>query len=336
MELSKALDMSLPSTLLFDYPSINLLANHLAMRRRKDADVDVSTSTSRIGMDLISLVKDDTQKGAKRLCYSHATSSRIAATATMHGGSPRPVPLSRWDSENPANSIASSGGAPIQLGSFLDGAIENFDSKLFDIKDLEANLMDPQQRLLLEEVWKSMCNRSQATDGSSSLGSPFERNGVAVFVGAQALDYNHMRHQFQIGIGAFTSTSSDASVLAGRTAFTFGFVGSAVQIATACSSSLVAMHYGRLELQGSNLCQSSLCAGVSLTLLPIGYMVFAAAGMLCPDGHCKTMDSSADGYGRSEACVVTWLKNHDEAAEQTWDSSCILVGTTAVNQDGRS
>ena len=47
----------------------------------------------------------------------------------------------------------------------------------------------------------------------------------------------------------------------------------------------------------------TFCKGVekfaTSTLLP--------AGMLAPDGRCKTLDVAADGYVRAETCVVLLL-----------------------------
>jgi acyl transferase domain-containing protein len=38
---------------------------------------------------------------------------------------------------------------------------------------------------------------------------------------------------------------------------------------------------------------------VTITLLP--------AGMLAPDGRCKTLDLAADGYVRAETCAILLL-----------------------------
>lgn len=35
--------------------------------------------------------------------------------------------------------------------------------------------------------------------------------------------------------------------------------------------------------------------------------MFQKAGMLSPEGRCKTLDAAADGYVRAEACGVTML-----------------------------
>merc|ERR1712091_248005 len=54
--------------------------------------------------------------------------------------------------------------------------------------------------------------------------------------------------------------------------------------------------------------------------------------MLTPDGHCKTLDASADGYTRGEACNALTLL---EGAPAAGSAGAAVVGC-AVNQDGRS
>lgn len=63
--------------------------------------------------------------------------------------------------------------------------------------------------------------------------------------------------------------------------------------------------------------------------------------MLTLDGHCKTLDKAADGYVRSEACVVLHLSaSNSKDAENGASSALIHEGVvlcgTFVNQDGRS
>ena len=62
-----------------------------------------------------------------------------------------------------------------------------------------------------------------------------------------------------------------------------------------------------------------------------------AAGMLTLDGHCKTLDSSADGYARAEACVVMLLTAPDVTRSgKMGAASAVMLCSTFVNQDGRS
>jgi acyl transferase domain-containing protein len=63
-----------------------------------------------------------------------------------------------------------------------------------------------------------------------------------------------------------------------------------------------------------------------------------AAGMLAPDGRCKTLDAAADGYVRAEAAGLLLL----QAVDGSRGSSNAVLGLlgvvlgSAVNQDGRS
>lgn len=58
--------------------------------------------------------------------------------------------------------------------------------------------------------------------------------------------------------------------------------------------------------------------------------------MLTFDGHCKTMDASADGYVRAEACIVMLLTAFKLRGAIQSGGSSVLIRSTFVNQDGRS
>ncbi len=60
--------------------------------------------------------------------------------------------------------------------------------------------------------------------------------------------------------------------------------------------------------------------------------------MLSPDGRCKTLDASADGYVRAEACAMMLLAPLDPVSSSPAAKEApraIILGA-AVNQDGRS
>jgi acyl transferase domain-containing protein len=83
--------------------------------------------------------------------------------------------------------------------------------------------------------------------------------------------------------------------------------------------------------------QQAAAAGANLTLTPDTPAMFSRAGMLSPEGRCKTLDAAADGYVRAEAVGVMLLEafTADAAGSAAASSLAILVGS-AVNQDGRS
>ncbi len=67
-----------------------------------------------------------------------------------------------------------------------------------------------------------------------------------------------------------------------------------------------------------------------MMLLPQTTAMFSKANMLSPDGRCKVLDASANGYVRSEAAAMALLR-----AGSAMEAVAIIVGT-AINQDGRS
>jgi acyl transferase domain-containing protein len=77
-----------------------------------------------------------------------------------------------------------------------------------------------------------------------------------------------------------------------------------------------------------------MAGGVNLTLSPDTPAMFNRAGMLSPEGRCKTLDAAADGYVRAEAVGVMMLQAY-AAGAAAQSSLAVLVGS-AVNQDGRS
>jgi acyl transferase domain-containing protein len=81
-------------------------------------------------------------------------------------------------------------------------------------------------------------------------------------------------------------------------------------------------------------CGAAVVAGVKLILTPSLSAMFTRAGMLSPDGRCKTLDAAADGYVRGEAVSAMMLQA--VAAGGSGGSYAALVLASAVNQDGRS
>lgn len=75
-----------------------------------------------------------------------------------------------------------------------------------------------------------------------------------------------------------------------------------MSVDTACSSSLVATNLAHAHVQKSH--GSAIVGGINMMLLQSTSGMFQKASMLSPDGRCKTLDASADGYTRAEACTM--------------------------------
>ncbi len=81
---------------------------------------------------------------------------------------------------------------------------------------------------------------------------------------------------------------------------------------------------------------AALVGGANLVLLPSTTAMFQRAGMLSPEGRCKTLDAAADGYVRAEAVGVMLLCALGGAGATSGRSPLALIAGSAVNQDGRS
>ena len=239
------------------------------------------------------------------------------------------VPESRWDN---SRFYRLGGGATAAIvtdrGGFVDN-VDQFDAVFFGISPREANLLDPQQRLLLETTYEALEHAGLAPDS-------LRESDTGVFVGMFSHDYEllQVKQNRDSDYEPYFATGSSPSVAAGRLAYTFGLHGPAITIDTACSSSLVAVHLACQSLRAGES-SIAIAGGVNLLLSPELSMAFSRAGMLSPDGCCRTFDENANGYVRSEGCGVVVLKSLRRAALDNDNVFAVIKGS-AINQDGAS
>ncbi len=214
----------------------------------------------------------------------------------------------------------------IDKGGFLEN-IKHFDASFFSISPKEAELMDPQQRILLELSWEALEDAGYSKDALSG-------SQTGVFVGASGSDYRLLLEQHQVEVEAHMGTGNATSVLANRLSYFYNFHGPSLQIDTACSSSLVAVHEAVQAMQ-SGQCSLALVGGVNIICHPGNSIMYYKAGMLSKTGLCKTFDSKADGYVRSEGAVVLLLKPKELAIKQG-DPIYALIKGSAANHIGHS
>ena len=211
--------------------------------------------------------------------------------------------------------------------SYVQG-IDRFDAEFFRIAPVEARLMDPQQRLLLEISWQAL--EDAGIDPGKLRGS-----GAGVFAGLMNSDYRDLvAASGGASPGLYVAAGNHDSAAIGRISFTLGLEGPAMAVDTACSSSLVAVHQAAAALQRGET-NLALAGGANAILTPVTTATYADAGMLAPDGRCKTFDASADGYGRGEGCGMLVLKRLRDA-ESDGDRIWGVIRGSAVNQDGAS
>ena len=217
-----------------------------------------------------------------------------------------------------------------RFGAYLDD-LELFDAPFFRISPVEAQMLDPQQRLMLETSWRAL--EDAAIDPERLAGS---RTGV--YAGISNNEYRSLIMETsdtsEPAASLYTVTGTSYNTAIGRVAFALGLEGPAIAVDTACSSSLVALHQAVSGLQRGES-DLALAGGVHTILSGRLLELRANAGMLSPDGRCKTFDAAANGYVRGEGCGILVLKRLADA-EADGDRIWAVVRATALNQDGAS
>lgn len=239
------------------------------------------------------------------------------------------VPSDRWPAEEIyASDFMQPGKANTRWGGFLE-RVDQFDPAFFGISPREATHMDPQQRILLQVAYEAL------EDAGLSL-DKLEGSLTGVFAGihSHSSDYAWMQMRDLNDIDTHTGVGTAHSIIANRISYLFDWQGPSIAIDTACSSSLVATHLASQSLRNRE-CNLALVAGVNLFLTPESTITFSKLQMMATDGRCKTFDSRADGFVRSEGCGVLVLKRLSDAVADG-DRILALVQGSAVNQDGRT
>jgi amino acid adenylation domain-containing protein len=322
-DLEIFLNRKLSPTLAWDYPTIELLSDHLA----NDSQSKQTKTSPKPAITKPTYTKEPIAIIGLSCRFPQAPNPQAFWKLLRNGiDAVTEVPSDRWDvdafhSENP-----DPGKVTTRFSAFLDN-VDLFDPAFFGISPREATRMDPQQRLLLEVSWEALEN---AFIPPHSLAGT--RTGV--FIGISSYDYSRLQFDDPEMIDAYAGTGNAHSIAANRLSYAFDLRGPSMAVDTACSSSLVSTHLAVQSLRNGES-DLALAGGVNLILTPELTITFSQARMLSPDGHCKTFDASADGYVRGEGCGVVILKRLSDALHDG-DNILALIRGSAVNQDGRS
>lgn len=258
--LEQQTSTELPSTLVFDHPTIASISQLITSLLPIDSShqpmevLDISAEVS--STDVANPFVDGGLQSAAGLQHQQVVgimsmaiqSPGDALDKLLQHDCSAVIPASRWDVE-----AAHSGGNPVRFGIILQD-VERFDAAAFGISGHEATLMDPQQRLLLETTSQALAtNHMNSAPGEHAAGAQSQSfAGFGVWMGVSAMDYATLAARFSPEPTAFSATGRALSCVSGRLAYTFGMHGPAMTIETACSSSLVAAHVAasHVALQG--------------------------------------------------------------------------------------
>ncbi len=324
-QLQETLNLSLPLVTLFQYPTIQSLAAHLASDKATAPILGADTAQ-----------RDNPPN-------DHADDIAIIG---MAGRFPGAADIDAfW--ENLRNGVESiqffsdeellaSGIDPqvfnhphyVRAGGVIEQP-EFFDAAFFGFPPSEAELLDPQQRLFMETAWTAIEHA-----GYDVNRMPF---AVGIFAGAGASSYflNNLWPN-QALLARFGQQqvlmSGDKDFLAARVAYKLNLRGPVVSLNTACSTSLVAVHMARQSLL-QNECRMALAGGVSVFFPHKQGYLYQEGNILSPDGHCRAFDADAKGTVGGAGVAIVVLKRLCHAQEDG-DAIHAIIKGSAINNDG--
>ncbi len=316
-------------TMLFEFPTIDAITDHLLTLVDTPADESEDESSSAIPQTQSAesqFVQDDVAIIGMSCRFPGAKDIRQFWDNLLNGvDSVCEIPTDRWDIDRFYSPEREVGKMYTREGGFLED-IADFDAGFFNIPDREACWIDPQHRLLLENSWNALEDAGIAADAID------DRN-VGVFMGIMSQDYAFLPSLEDRGvIDAFAGAGLAHSAGVGRISHFFGFEGPSVAVDTASSSSLVAVIHAVKNLKDGS-CNLALAGGANAILSPANTLLMSKVGMLSPDGRCKSFSAEADGFGRGEGCGVVVLKRLGDA-ERDGDRVLAVIRGGAISHNG--
>ncbi|XP_051172618.1 fatty acid synthase-like [Leptopilina boulardi] len=200
------------------------------------------------------------------------------------------VSKARWDCEHPQ--------IPPRIG--VMKKIDTFDSLFFGVHKKLADRMDPMFRLIMETTYEAI------TDAGIN---PRKLRGskTAVFTGStfaeseKAVIYNKKQPS---GYGMMGAGSA---MLANRISFYFDTTGPSMNIDSSCCGGTTVLQEGYRAIKDGRA-ENAIIGASNVVLHPHMSVQLFLLGLLSPDGITKSFDNAADGYTRSEGCVVLFLQ----------------------------
>ena len=295
-KIAKKLNIEIDITTIFDYPTLNALANYLC------SNPSITDEQSEKIDNNIAIVSS--------ACIFPDASNPEEFFDNLLQGVDSIQKSSRWTKE--------------YYGGFLsDDVIDRFDNEFFNISPAEANSLDPQVKILLQTSLDLL--ERGAVDYQK------EKN-IGLFIGVSSND--NLRLSLGKELTPYTLTSNLNSTLSGRVSYFFDFNAPAISIDTACSSSLVAISQAINAIKSGD-CKMAIAGGVNVILDAQTFEGLSQIHALSPTNRCKTFDESGDGYVRGEGCGLILLKPLQSAIDDR-DEILGVIKSATINHDGKS
>jgi acyl transferase domain-containing protein/SAM-dependent methyltransferase len=186
--------------------------------------------------------------------------------------------------------------------------VDKFDAEFFGFSPRDAELTDPQHRLFLECAWHSLEDAGYVPNRY--------KGDIGVFGGCELSGYLYLinRNLDRLGFldGMQLMITNDKDYMATQVAYKLNLTGPAITVQTSCSTSLVATCLACQSLLEES-CDIALAGGVTVKVPQRRGYLFAAGGILSPDGQCRPFDAAAQGTIVGSGVGLVVLKRLDKA-----------------------
>ncbi|KYK66347.1 putative type I fatty acid synthase, partial [Toxoplasma gondii TgCatPRC2] len=333
--LQESLGISLPASLIFDFPTIDDVCRFLAQKLQSGDGGERRNTPTNLAQPRPSTSSETCVAVRGMSCRFPGAEDGTTESfwEMLHSDSDciQEIPTSRFDAASIFDTdYDARDKIYVKAAGILRGA-DMFDNTFFKISEVEVRHLDPRQRILLEVAYDALVD-SQVL-GDQGLAA-IDNEIVGVVIGCSGNDWNTFLQQHALSASSFSGPGTSPALLSNRVSYSLSLRGPSLTVDTACSSSLVAIDIAR-QLLNASQCNLALVGGVQLLLTADTFIHYCRARMLSPDCRCKTFDASANGYVRSEGCGVVLLENtHDRQVSKNTTYAWLLG--SANNHVGKS
>ena len=338
---------SVPKTLIYEYPTIGLLANYLVsafpegcasackMPTNGSADLDLKAEVAPIVKIAPTGIAEDERFAVIGMAGRFPGAGDLDELWQLLSDgldSRREVPAFRWDWREFMDSDGKRepGSIYCKWGCFLDD-VDAFDTEFFKISPREAIAMDPQERIFLETAWHAIEDSGYSLDTLKRKYPKGTGADIGTFVGVTSQTYSH--RSVDASRKGVLPQSLEWSV-ANRLSYIFDFQGPSMPVDTACSASLSAVHQACESLRRGE-CRIALVGGVNLYLHESRYQALCEMEMLSQKGYCHSFGEEADGFLPGEGVAAIVLKPLSEAVNDG-DRIHGVISGTGISHSGKT
>ncbi len=320
VRLKNEYQITLPITVLYQYPTIEGLVNWLERGNEIEENVDTAFENLELQKEDIAII---------------AMSGRFPGADTIE---------EYWNILKEGRETISffnqeelDANIPTELKQDPDyvaarGVINHasdFDAAFFQIQPKQALLTDPQQRVFLELAWEVLEKSGYLPNLFAGRIGVFGGTGNNTYYQENILPNKTLVQQ----TGAFqVMTYNEKDYVATRAAFVLNLNGPAVSVHTACSTSLLAIAQA-VESIRNGQCELAIAGGVAITSPIQSGHLYQEGGIYSKDGHTRTFDNQATGTVFSDGAGMVLLKSKS-AALRDGDTIYALIKGAGINNDG--